>query len=40
MIKSNIKKQFSCDKNKLWNIIGKKVAGKPRESSPVTPEVM
>ena len=21
MIKSNIKKQFSCDKNKLWNII-------------------
>ena len=21
MIKSNIKRQFSCDKNKLWNII-------------------
>lgn len=21
MIKSNIKKQFSCDKNKLWNVI-------------------
>lgn len=21
MIRSNIKKQFSCDKNKLWNII-------------------
>ena len=21
MIKSNIKKQFSCDKNKLWDII-------------------
>ena len=21
MTKSNIKKQFSCDKNKLWNII-------------------
>lgn len=27
-------------KNKLWNIIGKKVAGKPRGSSPVTPEEM
>lgn len=21
MIRSNIKKQFSCDRNKLWNII-------------------
>lgn len=27
-------------KNKLWNIIGKKVAGKSRGSSPITPEEM
>ena len=27
-------------KNKLWNIIGKKVAGKSRGTSPVTPEEM